>query len=63
MAQVVMAWPPEMVAVLVLMVTVIVVVPCCCALCWKCNPEWKYNPATWRWRRGRRVDVVDFEQS
>ena len=51
-----MAWQPEVIACLVLLVTVAVVLPCCCALCWRCNPEWKWCPCL-GWRR---VEVVDF---
>jgi hypothetical protein len=55
-----------MIVLLVLMITVTVVLPCCIVLCFKYNPNWKYNPLTWRWHwsrvGGQSVDVVDFQQ-
>ena len=58
-----MAWPAEIIVCLVLLILVVVVLPCGCVLCWHCNPEWKYNPCTWRcWRARRRVEAVDFRE-
>jgi hypothetical protein len=57
-----MAWPAVMIVCVVLLILVVVVLPCGCVLCWNCNPEWKYNPCTWRWhgRGWRLVEAVDF---
>jgi len=50
-----MPWRAEEIACLALLLFAAVVLPCC-IIGWKlCNPECKYNPATWRCacRRGR----------